>query len=109
MASEEQHAGDRLRHAADFPAGGLLGINRIEGLLDSETPKDPENLTELLMSCDEAFKVLKSVCREQLGKGTDLQPIESIVFDKAGWAIANASVAAISRKRDLLNGRCNWI
>lgn len=59
-------------------------VNRFEGLLDSETLKDPENITELLMSYDEAFKVLKSVYREQLGNGADLPPIESIVFDKAG-------------------------
>ena len=58
-------------------------INRFEALLDSETLKDPENITELLMSYDEAFKVLKSVYREQLGKGADLPPIESVVFDKA--------------------------
>lgn len=59
-------------------------INRFEGLLESETLKDPENITELLMSYDEAFKVLKSVYREQLSKGADLPPIESIVFEKAG-------------------------
>lgn len=59
-------------------------INRFDALVDSETLKDPENITELLMSYDEAFKVLKSVYREQLGKGADLPPIESIVFDKAG-------------------------
>ena len=59
-------------------------INRFEGLLESETLTDPENITELLMSYDNAFKVLKSVYREQLGKGADLPPIESIVFDKAG-------------------------
>ncbi len=59
-------------------------IDRFEGLLGSETLKDPENITELLRSYDEAFKVLKSVYREQLGKGANLPPIESIVFDKAG-------------------------
>ena len=58
-------------------------INRFEGLLDSETLKDPENITELLMSYDEAFRVLKSVYRERLGKGADLPPLESVVFDKA--------------------------
>lgn len=58
-------------------------INRFEALLDSETRKDPEDITELLGSHDEAFKVLKSVYRERLGKGADLPPIESVVFDKA--------------------------
>ena len=58
-------------------------ISRFEALLESETLKDPENITELLMSYDEAFKVLKSVYREQLGKGVNLPPIESIVFEKA--------------------------
>ena len=58
-------------------------INRFEALLDSETLKDPENITELLMSYDEAFKVPKSVYRERLGKGADPPPIESVVFDKA--------------------------
>lgn len=59
-------------------------ITRFEALHGSETLKDPENITELLMSYDEAFKVLKSVYRERLGKGVDLPPLESIVFDKAG-------------------------
>ena len=58
-------------------------INRLEALLDSETLKDRENITELLMSYDEAFKVLESVYREQLGKGTNLPPIESVLFDRA--------------------------
>lgn len=58
-------------------------INRLEALLVSETLKDPETMTELLMSYDEAFKVLKSVYREQLAAGADLPPIEGVVFDKA--------------------------
>ena len=58
-------------------------INRFEALLDSETLKDPETISDLLMSYDEAFKVLKSVYREQLAKGADLPPIESVVFEKA--------------------------
>ena len=59
-------------------------INRFEGLLESETLQDPETITELLTSYDEAFKVLKSVYREQLAKGADLPPLENVVFDRAG-------------------------
>ena len=43
-------------------------INRFEALLKSETLSDPENITELLVSYDEAFKVLKSVYLEELEK-----------------------------------------
>lgn len=59
-------------------------ITRFEALLESETLKDPEAITELLMSYDDAFEVLKSVYREQLGKDADLPPLESVVFNKAG-------------------------
>jgi hypothetical protein len=58
-------------------------ITRFEGLLKSETLKDPENITELLMSYDEALRVLKSVYREELSKGANLPPIEKVVFEKA--------------------------
>ncbi|MDG9669433.1 hypothetical protein ONV78_16965 [Hahella sp. CR1] len=54
-------------------------INRFEALLESETLSDPENITELLMSYDEAFKVLSTVYKEQLAKGADLPPYAAIV------------------------------
>jgi hypothetical protein len=58
-------------------------ITRFEGLLKSETLSDPENITELLMSYDEAFKVLKSAYREALNSGAALPPLEKVVFDRA--------------------------
>ncbi len=54
-------------------------INRFEALLKSETLRDPENITELLLSYDEAFKVLKSVYLEELKSGANLPPLESIL------------------------------
>jgi hypothetical protein len=54
-------------------------ITRFEGLLKSETLSDPENITELLMSYDEAFKVLKSAYREALKSGAALPPLETVV------------------------------
>ena len=54
-------------------------INRFEALLKSETLSDPENITELLVSYDEAFKVLKSVYLEELEKGANLPPLDSIL------------------------------
>lgn len=35
-------------------------VKRFEALLESETLSDPENITELLLSYDEALKVLKA-------------------------------------------------
>jgi hypothetical protein len=55
-------------------------INRYEGLLKSETIRDPENITELLMSYDEALKVLKTVYQEALESGANLPPLESILY-----------------------------
>ena len=65
------------------PQAVYESIKRFEALLDSETLQDPETITELLISYDEAFNVLKSVYREQLNKGADLPPPGSVVFDKA--------------------------
>lgn len=55
-------------------------IKRYESLLDSETLKDPENIEELLLSYDEALKVLKGLYNEQLGAGAKLPPLESVLF-----------------------------
>jgi hypothetical protein len=44
-------------------------INRFERLLESETLSDPENITELLMSYDEALE-----------SGANLPPLESILY-----------------------------
>lgn len=54
-------------------------INRFEALLESETIKDPENITELLISYDEAFKVLSSVYKNELKNDADLPDYEAIV------------------------------
>ena len=54
-------------------------VNRYEQLLKSETLKDPENITELLISYDEALGVLKSVYQEQVDKGANLPPLKAII------------------------------
>jgi hypothetical protein len=54
-------------------------VNRYEQLLKSETLKDPENITELLISYDEALGVLKSVYQEQVDKGANLPPLNAII------------------------------
>jgi hypothetical protein len=54
-------------------------VNRYEQLLKSETLKDPENITELLISYDEALGVLKSVYQEQVDNGANLPPLNAIV------------------------------
>ena len=55
-------------------------VKRFESLLESETLTDPENITELLLSYDEALKVLKSVYKAQLSSGAKLPPIEKILI-----------------------------
>lgn len=55
-------------------------VNRFESLLKSETLSDPENITELLISYDEALKVLKSAYLEEIKSGANLPPIESILY-----------------------------
>jgi hypothetical protein len=54
-------------------------IKRFESLLGSETLKDPENIEELLLSYDDALKVLKSRYEEQISLGQNLPPIEAIL------------------------------
>ena len=54
-------------------------VNRYEQLLKSETLKDPENITELLISYDEALGVLKSVYQEQVDKGANLPPLNAVI------------------------------
>jgi hypothetical protein len=54
-------------------------VNRLEALLDSETLRDPENITELLLSYDKAFEVLKGSYEQELVNGANLPPIESIL------------------------------
>ncbi len=56
-------------------------IKRYESLLDSETLSDHENIEELLVSYDEALKVLKSLYSEQLSAGANLPPMTSILFE----------------------------
>ncbi len=58
-------------------------IKRFEAVLDSKTPTDPENIEELLKSYDEALRVLKGVYGEQLEKGENLPPIESILINES--------------------------
>ena len=55
-------------------------VNRYEQLLKSETLKDPENITELLISYDEALGVLKSVYQEQVDGGANLPPLNKIIY-----------------------------
>lgn len=55
-------------------------IKRFESLLSSETLKDPENIEELLLSYDDALKVLKSRYEEQLSLGANLPPLETILY-----------------------------
>ncbi|MCO7226584.1 hypothetical protein [Pleionea sp. CnH1-48] len=57
-------------------------INRFEALLKSETLSDPENITELLVSYDEAFKVLKGIYLEELERGASLPLLESILVEE---------------------------
>ena len=54
-------------------------VSRYEQLLKSETLKDPENITELLISHDEALGVLKSVYQEQIDRGANLPPLNAII------------------------------
>lgn len=54
-------------------------VNRYEALLKSETLRDPENITELLISYDEALKVLKSVYQEQVAAGANLPALNDII------------------------------
>lgn len=56
-------------------------VNRYEALLKSETLSDPENITELLITYDEALRVLKSVYIEQLNGGANLPPLNKIIID----------------------------
>lgn len=55
-------------------------IKRYEALLDSETLRDAENITELLTSYDEALRVLKGIYQDQIKAGANLPPIESILY-----------------------------
>ena len=55
-------------------------VKRYESLLESDTLKDPENISELLISYDEALRVLKSVYKEALDNGADLPSIDTIIF-----------------------------
>ena len=54
-------------------------MNKCDALLRSETLSDPQNITELLISYDEALRVLKSTYKEQLEKGRKLPPLESVI------------------------------
>ena len=54
-------------------------VNRYEQLLKSETLRDPENITELLISYDEALRVLKSVYQEQVANGANLPPLNAVI------------------------------
>lgn len=54
-------------------------VNRYETLLESDTLKDPENISELLLSYREALRVLTGVYKAQLECGENLPPIESIL------------------------------
>ncbi|MED5523176.1 MAG: hypothetical protein VX447_00270 [Pseudomonadota bacterium] len=54
-------------------------INRYEALLESDTLKDPENVEEILMMYDEAFKVLKSAYLEAQSTDPRLPLMEEII------------------------------
>jgi len=54
-------------------------LNKFEQLLKSETLSDPENISELLFTYDEAYKVLCSVYLEEISKGTDLPSLEATI------------------------------
>jgi hypothetical protein len=60
-------------------------IKRYEELLTSETLRDPENITELLITYDEALKVLKSVYQEQINAGAHLRLINELLFCEKGF------------------------
>jgi hypothetical protein len=53
-------------------------IKRYEQLLTSETLRDPENITELLITYDEALKVLKGIYQEQINAGANLPPLATL-------------------------------
>ncbi len=55
-------------------------VKRYESLLHSETLSDPENITELLITYDEALRVLKSAYQQQLNNGANLPPLEKIII-----------------------------
>lgn len=55
-------------------------VKRYEALLESETLSDPENVTELLMTYDEALKSLKSVYQDQLDGGANLPQLEAVLY-----------------------------
>lgn len=54
-------------------------VNRYEQLLKSKTLQDPENITELLISHDEALRVLKSAYQEQIEAGENLPPLNEVL------------------------------
>lgn len=58
-------------------------IKRYEALLQSETLSDHENIEELLISYDEALKVLKSLYKSELALGANLPPLEKILYAEA--------------------------
>jgi hypothetical protein len=47
--------------------------------LKSETLEDPENITELLISYDDALGVLKSAYQEKVRNGANLPPLNAII------------------------------
>lgn len=55
-------------------------VNRYEQLLKSEMLKNRENITELLISYDEALGVLKSVYQEQIDSGANLPPLNAVIY-----------------------------
>lgn len=55
-------------------------VNRYKQLLKSETLQDPENITELLISHDEALRVLKSVYQEQIEAGANLPSLSEVLY-----------------------------
>ncbi|WP_444943427.1 hypothetical protein ACJJIK_17075 [Microbulbifer sp. ZKSA006] len=54
-------------------------VNHYETLLDSETLRDPENISELLFFYEEALETLKGVYEEEIDKGENLPPLQAII------------------------------
>ncbi|WP_444914878.1 hypothetical protein [Microbulbifer sp. TRSA007] len=54
-------------------------VNHYKALLDSETLRDPENVSELLFFYNEALEALKGVYEEEVSKGEDLPPLQAII------------------------------
>ncbi|WP_444929487.1 hypothetical protein ACJJIF_16855 [Microbulbifer sp. SSSA002] len=54
-------------------------VNHYEALLDTETLRDPENISELLFFYNEALETLKGAYEAEINKGENLPPLQAII------------------------------